>query len=177
VAEGGGIIIKKFAFYLDGDAKTNAGLIEEIVLLYRSHQQVLHIDYDKFCFPQISRSGDYPYLIAAIADFYGVRHDFDRDKYHVQYQPIAQRVYAALRLKHPKYTPPENLWRHPGMWLHDCIRGMFQMLAIVFWIGLFTGGLWGIFIAIVLWLLAFPVIYAVHWFECHIVKPPHSRRF
>jgi hypothetical protein len=142
---GGGIFLNGRSFRLVGEALANADLLELLVMLNR--HRVLTINYDKQTFLSNTPSGQYPLLIAAIADFHGVRHNFNRDKYPVNYQSMAQRVYAALRPRNPGYSPPERLYRHPGFWL----TGFFQLalfiyglMGILYLIGNHLGQQWAV---------------------------------
>lgn len=182
IAEGGGITVTSSGgFQLDDAACGNVDLLELIVFLYKSHNRVLNIYCDKN-FPNPSNSGQYPFLIAAIADFHGVRHDFNRDKYPQAYENVAQRIYAALRPHYPGYEPPEKLYVHPGLWLKDFLNYLpallFGTASAGFFFGVFTGNP---FIIPGLVILLTPVVYLtvflIQWLECNIINPVHKRRW
>lgn len=141
---GGGIFLSGRNFRLVGEALANADLLELLVMLNR--HRVLTINYDKQTFLSNTPSGQYPLLIAAIADFHGVRHNFNRDKYPVNYQSMAQRVYAALRPRNPGYSPPDRLYRHPGFWLSAAFQWallIYGLMGILYLIGERLGQIWG----------------------------------
>jgi|688.fasta_scaffold63099_3 hypothetical protein len=144
VAEGGGLILHGRRFHLVNEALANADLLELLVMLHRD--RVLRINYDKNTILSKTPSGQYPFLIAAIADFHGVRHNFNRDKYPGNYESMAQRVYAALRPRNPGYSPPERLYRHPGFWLSPVFQLallIYGLMGILYLIGERLGQIWG----------------------------------
>lgn len=181
IAEGGGITVNGFGFQLDDTACGNVDLLELIVLLYQSHNRVLNI----YCapnFPNPSNSGQYPFLIAAIADFHGVRHDFNRNKYPQAYENVAQRIYAAFRPHYPGYEPPEKLYVHPGLWLKDTLNSLpallFGTASAGFFYGVFTGNPFIIpGLVILLTPAIYVLVYVIHWLECNIINPVHKRRW
>jgi hypothetical protein len=143
LAEGGGFSISGGGFQLHGEAQGNTTLL--VMLAWLNHDRVIPINYDKNCFLSNTDAGQYPLLMAAIADFYGIRHNFNRDKYARHYQAKAQRVYGALGKIHPGYTPPARLYRHPGFWLSDALKVAFfiyLMMSIIYLFGDHYGQQW-----------------------------------
>jgi hypothetical protein len=181
IATGGGITVNGFGFQMDDAACGNVDLLELIVLLYQSHNRVLNISCTTN-FPNPSNSGQYPFLIAAIADFHGVRHDFNRDKYPQAYENVAQRVYAALREHYPGYEPPEKLYVHPGLWLKDTLNYLpallFGLASAGFFGGLFMGNPFVIpGLVILLTPVVYGLVFLIHWLECNIINPVVKRRW